>query len=58
MFGDEGPKLEVLTEIDHELSNLQSCDPFLPPNTDTPCCLKIVPVHDHMHSQIKRNGDP
>ena len=58
MFGDEGPKLSILTEINHELRNLQSRDPLLPPNTDTPCCLEIVPVHDHMHSQIKRDRDP
>ena len=50
--------MRILTKIDHELSNLQSRDPFFPPNTDTPCCLEIVPIHDHMYGQIQGNGDP
>ena len=58
MFGEEGLKLRTLTEINHELRNLESCDPFLPPDTDSPGCLEIVPVHDHMHSQVKRNRNP
>lgn len=47
-----------LTEVDHELGNLETRDPFLPPNPDAACALEIVPVHDDVHKQVESNWHP
>ena len=44
-------------KIDYELDDLDSGDPFFPPDTDTTCCLEVVPVHDDMHSQVESDWD-
>jgi hypothetical protein len=40
-------------EIDYELDDLDSCDPFFPPDTDSTGSLEVVPVHDDVDGQIK-----
>jgi hypothetical protein len=44
-------------EIDDELDDLNSGDPFFPPDPDATRCLKVVPVHDDMDSQVERDWD-
>lgn len=46
------------TEIDDELDDLQTSDPFLPPAADTTGALEIVPVHDHVDQQVQRDDNP
>ena len=40
-------------EIDYELNDLDSCNPFFPPNPDATGCLEVVPVHDDMDCQVE-----
>ena len=40
-------------EGDDELDDLDSCDPFLPPDSDATSGLEEVPIHDHMDSQVE-----
>jgi hypothetical protein len=35
-------------EVDDELNDLDSSDPFFPPDADATGCLEVVPVHDNM----------
>jgi len=42
-------------EVDDELDDLDSCDPFLPPDADSTRSLEVVPVHDDVDSQIEGN---
>ena len=44
-------------EVDYELDNLDSGDPFLPPDTDTARRLEVVPVHDDVDCQVESNWD-
>jgi len=46
------------TKIDHKLNDLENGDIFLPPDLNASRGLEIVPVHDHMHSQIESDRDP
>ena len=46
------------TEINDELGNLETRDPFLPPDTDASCTLEVVPVHHHVNQQIQTDRDP
>lgn len=46
------------TQIENELDNLQPSDPLLPPDADPPSTLEVVPVHDHVYSQVQRDGNP
>jgi hypothetical protein len=45
-------------EIDDELHNLKHGDILLPPDANATCCKEVVVVHDDMHGQIERNGNP
>ena len=47
-----------LTEVDHELCDLESGDPLFPRDTNAPCTLEIIPVHDNMDSQVQGNWNP
>lgn len=46
------------TKVNNELRNLEAGDPLLPPNADATSRLEIIPVHDNMHHQINRDGNP
>ena len=46
------------TEVNDELCDLESSDPFFPPDTDASRSLKVIPVHDHMYSQVQGNRHP
>ena len=47
-----------LTESNHELHDLQTSDPFLPPDSDSPRTLEVIPVHDNVHEQIEGDDRP
>lgn len=47
-----------LTKINDKLNNLESGDPFLPPNADSTRTLEIVPVHDDVNHEVEGNWDP
>lgn len=47
-----------LTKVDHELNNLQTGDPLLPPDTNPPRALEVVPVHDDVNQEIQCNRNP
>lgn len=38
-----------LTKINDELKDLQTGNPFFPPNADAAGALEVVPVHNNMH---------
>ena len=42
-------------EVDDELDDLDSCDPFFPPDADSTGSLEVIPVHDDVDSQIECN---
>lgn len=46
------------TKVNYELGDLEAGDPLLPPNADTTSRLEVVPVHNNMHHQINRDGNP
>ena len=46
------------TEIKDELGDLETCDPFLPPNADTSRSLEIVPVHDYVDGEVESYWHP
>lgn len=45
-------------KINNKLSNLESGDPFLPPDTDTASGKEVVPVHHNMDEQVDGDWDP
>lgn len=47
-----------LTQVNDELDDLETSDPFLPPTADTTCTLEVVPVHDDVDSQVQRDDNP
>ena len=51
-------KEERPTEVNDELSNLQTGDPFFPPDADASRTLEVVPVHDNVDQQIESDGYP
>jgi len=46
------------TNVQDELNNLKSGDPFFPPNSDTSGSQIVVPVHDTVDGQIQCDWDP
>jgi hypothetical protein len=40
------------------LGDLETCDPFLPPNADASGALEVVPIHDDMDHEVEGNGNP
>jgi hypothetical protein len=47
-----------LTKINDELGDLETGDPFLPPNANSTRTEEVVEVHDHVHHQVKSDRDP
>lgn len=45
-------------QVDEELDDLESGDPFFPPDSDTSGTQEIVPVHDNVDSQVQGNWNP
>lgn len=41
-----------------KLDDLETGNPFLPPNANAPSALKVVPVHNDMYHEIKCNWNP
>jgi hypothetical protein len=37
---------------------LEDSDPLLPPNADAARTLEIVPVHNHVNSEVQGDGNP
>jgi len=46
------------TEINHELSDLETGDPLLPPDLDSTGALEVVPVHDNVDHQVESDRNP
>lgn len=46
------------TKINHELGDLKARNPLFPRNTDSPCALEIVPVHNNMNKKVQGNWNP
>ena len=46
------------TEVQNKLHDLHDSDVLLPPDPDTPSALEVVPVHDDVNHQVKRDDDP
>jgi hypothetical protein len=49
---------EKHTEIEDELGDLANRDVLLPPDADAARALEVVPVHDHMDSQVEGDDGP
>lgn len=47
-----------LTKVNDKLNNLQTRDPFFPPNLDATCALEVVPVHDDVYHEVEANHSP
>lgn len=47
-----------LTKINDKLNNLESGDPFFPPNANSTRALEIVPVHNNVNHEVESNWDP
>ena len=50
--------LNQLTEVNDELDDLQSRDPFFPPDAHAAGALEVVPVHDDVNGQVEHDGHP
>lgn len=50
--------VHILTKIKNELQDLETRNPFLPPNADTTSTLEIVPVHQNMNEKVQANHNP
>ena len=48
----------ALTKVNYELNDLETGDPFFPPDADSAGALKVVPVHDNVHGKIQRDRHP
>jgi hypothetical protein len=47
-----------LTEVNYELGDLETSDPFFPPNADSASALEIVPVHDDVNKEVESDRYP
>lgn len=45
-------------KIKNELDDLETGDPFFPPNTDTEGGKEVIPVHHHMDTQVQADWHP
>jgi len=45
-------------KVNHELNDLETSNPFLPPDANATRALEVVPVHDNVNHQVKSNWDP
>lgn len=46
------------TKIENELDDLHDGDVLLPPDADAAGTLEVVPVHDNVNTQVKRDWHP
>lgn len=46
------------TKVNDELCDLESGDPFFPPDADASRSLEVIPVHNDMYSQIQGDRYP
>ena len=49
---------EEPTNVNHELQDLKTGYPLLPPNANAARTLEIVPIHDHVDQQVDVNNHP
>jgi len=47
-----------LTKVYYKLNDLETCDPFFPPNPHTAGGLKVVPVHHDVDHEVECNRNP
>jgi hypothetical protein len=47
-----------LTKVDDKLNDLETSNPFLPPNANAPCALEVIPVHNDMYHEVEGNRNP
>lgn len=50
--------MAVHTKIKNKLSDLKHCNALFPPDTDATGRLAIVPIHNHVDSQIQCDWNP
>lgn len=50
--------MRLPTQVNDKLDDLQTGDPFLPPDTNTTGTLEIVPVHHNMNQKVDINHNP
>lgn len=36
-------------KINNKLEDLETSNPFLPPNANAPCALEVIPIHNNMY---------
>lgn len=58
LVGIWGMGREKRTEIEDELCDLADGDVLLPPDADAARTLEVVPVHDHVNSQVQCDDGP
>ena len=46
------------TKVNDKLRDLETSNPFLPPDSNSTCALEVVPVHHDVHQKVKTDGDP
>jgi len=49
---------QLLTKVNDELQDLQTGDPFLPPDADATGALEVVPVHHNVNEKVDGDGNP
>jgi hypothetical protein len=47
-----------LPKINHELDDLQTSNPLLPPDPDSSRALEVIPVHNNVYHEVESNGNP
>jgi len=45
-------------QVNDELNDLEHGDVFLPPDANSTSGLEVVPIHNHVDSQVQCDGDP
>lgn len=57
--GEVGPAGKVdEAEVDNKLNDLETGDPFLPPDTDAAGALEVVPVHHNVNHEVESDRNP
>lgn len=51
-------RAHVLTKVNDELNDLETSNPFLPPDADSTSALEVVPVHHNVNSEVESDWDP
>ena len=58
MNGPELVRASKLTKIQNKLDDLHHRDVLLPPDSDAPGALEVVPVHDNVNPKVQGNNNP